>query len=141
MNTVGTNGFEWGFLDVVSRWAVGVGLLAAGIGAYLTHDAAFAIGCVIAVGVDVGLIGIACRRGQRQLELGHADAVAPIIVLGGRFLVKACLLTLAIVLPRLLSFAGTAVGAVTFDTTLASVGSILAIALGFRSPRIGGEER
>ena len=141
MDAVGSHGFEWGFLDVVSRWSLGVGVLAAGVGAYLTRDTAFAVGCLIAIAIDVGLVSIACRRGKRELELGHIDSVAPIIVLGGRFLVKAGLMTLALVIPRMLSFAGTAVGALTFDITLAFVGSILALLRGFRTPRIGGEGR
>ena len=137
MNAVATHGFEWGFLDEVSRWSLGVGIVAAGVGAYLTRDIAFAVGCLIAIGLDVGLVAIACRRARHELDTGHIDAIAPIIVLGGRFLVKAGLLTTALVLPRVLSFAGTAVGAVTFDITLAFVGSILAIARGFHAPRMG----
>jgi len=62
-------------------------------------------------------------------------------MLGGRFLVKAGLMTLALAIPRLLSFPGTVVGALTFDITLAFVGSILALARGFRAPRMGGEGR
>ena len=141
MNTVGTHGFEWGFLDVVSRWSLAIGVLAAGVGAYLTRDTAFAVGCLIAIVIDVGLVWIACRRGQRELELGHIDSVAPIIVLGGRFLVKAGLMTAALVIPHMMSFAGTAVGALTFDITLAFVGSILAVMRGFRAPRMGGGGR
>jgi len=141
MDAVGSRGFEWGFLDVVSRWSLGVGVLAAGIGTYLTRDTAFAIGCLIAIVIDVGLVSIACRRGKGELELGRIDAIAPIIMLGGRFLVKAGLMTLALAIPRLLSFPGTVVGALTFDITLAFVGSILALARGSRAPRIGGEGR
>lgn len=141
MDAVGLHGFEWGFLDVISRWSLGVGVLAAGIGACLTRNTAFAVGCLIAIAIDVGLVWIACRRGKRELELGQIDAVAPIIVLGGRFLVKAGLLTLALAIPQTMSFAGTAVGAVTFDITLAFVGSILALLRGFRAPGMGGEGR
>jgi hypothetical protein len=141
MDVLGSHGFEWGFLDVISRWSLGIGVLAAVVGTYLTHDTAFAVGCLIAVVIDVGLVSISCRRGKRELELGRIDSLAPIIVLGGRFLVKAGLMTLALVIPRMLSFPGTVVGALTFDITLAFVGSILALTRGFRSPRMGGEGR
>ena len=141
MNAVVQRGFEWHFLDVVSWWAVGVGLCAAALGAFLTHDVGFAASCLLALAVDVCLVLVASRRAQHQLEAGQIDAAAAIIVVGGRFIVKAALLTLSLVVPSMLSFAGTVTGALAFDVTLAFVGSIIAATRGFRAPGMGGERR
>lgn len=141
MNAVVQRGFEWEFLDVVSRWAVGVGVLAAALGTFLTRDVAFAVSCLLALAVDVGLVHIASRRAQHQLEVGHIDATAAIIIVGGRFIVKAALLTLSLLVPSMLSFAGTVTGVLTFDITLALVGSIIVLVRGFRAPGMGGDRR
>ena len=36
-------GFEWGFLDEISRWTLGIAVLLAACGALITHRASSAI--------------------------------------------------------------------------------------------------
>jgi hypothetical protein len=130
-------GFEWGFLDEISWWTLGIGVALAAGGAYLLRDLAFAIGCLVAVCVDVAIVMSASRRARNELEAGRIDAVAPIVMLAGRLVVKTGLLALALVLPRVLSFTGTVAGALTFDITLALVGSVIALSRGMRASRSG----
>jgi hypothetical protein len=58
-------------------------------------------------------------------------------MLAGRLVVKAGLLMAAIFVPQVLGFAGTVVGALTFDITLVVVGSITAASRTMRHPREG----
>ena len=130
-------GFEWGFLDEISWWTLGIGVAIAAAGGYLLRDLAFAIGCLVAVGIDVAIVLSASRRARKELEDGRIDAVAPIVMLAGRLVVKAGLLALALAMPRLLSFTGAVAGALTFDITLALVGSVIALSRGMRASGAG----
>lgn len=130
-------GFQWGFLDEISWWTLGIGVVAAGVGTYLTHAPAFAIGCLLAVCVDVAMVMSASRHARREFENGRIDPVAPIVMLAGRLLVKSGLLVLAFAIPQWLSFPGTVVGALTFDITLALIGSVIALSRSMRASRAG----
>ena len=133
-------GFQWDFLGEVSRSALGIAAVAAIAGTLITRDAAFAVGCLVAIGIDVALVTVACHRGRSELQGGRVDAVAPSVMLVGRVVVKAGLLVLALLLPQILGFAGTVVGVLVFDVTLAFVGSALAI-LRVLGPGEGGGQR
>ena len=127
MTTESTFGFGWEFLDEMSWWALGLaGAIAIG-GTFVTRQASFAIGCVIAVAIDVALVRAASGHARRSLERGQIDAVAPLVMVVGRLLVKAGLLLLALSIPRFMSFPGTVVGALSYDVTLSLVGSIVAV--------------
>ena len=128
-------GFEWGFLDEVCWWALGFAVLAAGIGVWVTHQAVFAVSLLVVAGIDLGMIAGASRRARHELDTGRIDAVAPIVMLAGRLLVKAALLVLWMVYGGSAAFIGAVVGALVFDVTLAFVGSGLVIVRGLRSPR------
>jgi hypothetical protein len=130
-------GFQWGFLDEISWWTLGIGVVAAAAGTYLTHAPAFAIGCLLAVVVDVAMVLSASRHARREFDSGRIDPVAPIVMLAGRLLVKSGLLILAFAIPQWLSFPGTVVGALTFDITLALVGSVIAVGRSMRASRAG----
>jgi hypothetical protein len=130
-------GFSWDFIDEIGWWSLGIGVVLAVVGGYLLGSSAFAVGCLVAVGTDVVLVRIATRRGRRALAEGSGDAVAPTLMLAGRLLVKTALLVVALFVPQDLAFAGTIVGVLTFDVTLALVGSVLAASRTMRHPKEG----
>ena len=121
-----TFGFTWRFLDEMSWWALGIaGAVAIG-GALYTRQLSFAVDCLLAIVIDVLLVRVASHRARRGLEEGRIDTAAPLVMVGGRFLVKGGLLLLAISFPHVLSFAGTVVGVLAYDVTLSFVGSVVA---------------
>ncbi|HEY5541109.1 MAG TPA: hypothetical protein VIL41_06620 [Coriobacteriia bacterium] len=130
-------GFEWSFLDEVARWSLGAAVLVSAVGVVVTRDAAFAIACVVAAGIDVALVTASVRRARRELDAGRIDPVAPIVMLAGRLLVKAGLLVLALVAREPAAFTGAVAGVLVFDVTLAFGGSAIAIGRGMRRPREG----
>jgi hypothetical protein len=130
-------GFEWSFLDEISRWALGVAVLASAIGSVYTRGAAFAVACMTATIVDLALVELSVRRARRELEAGRIDTVAPIVMLAGRLIVKAGVLVLALLVNNAVVFQGAVVGVLVFDVTLAFGGSAIAISRGVR-PREGG---
>ena len=128
-----TLGFSWDFLDEMSRWALGIGVAIALGGAFVTRQLPFAIGCLVAVTIDVALVRLVVRHARRTVDSGEIDAVSPLVMVVGRLLVKAGLLVLALSFPSVMSFAGTVVGVLAYDVTLSFVGSIVA------ATRIGRE--
>jgi hypothetical protein len=130
-------GFSWDFIDEIGVWSLVIGVAIALVGGYLLRSAGFAVGCLVAVGVDVALVRVATRRGRRALSEGSVDAVAPTLMLAGRLLVKTALLVIALFVPQEFVFAGTIVGALTFDVTLALVGSVLAASRTMRHSKEG----
>jgi len=130
-------GFEWGFLDEIARWALGVGILASAAGVVYTHDAAFAVACMIATALDVVLVAVSVRRARHGLEVGHIDPVAPLVMLAGRLVVKAGLLLVAMLTHNAAAFWGAVAGVMVFDVTLAFGGSVIAISRGMQTPREG----
>jgi hypothetical protein len=130
-------GFSWEFLDEMSVWALGLGVAIAIVGGVLLESAAFAIGCLVALGVDVALVRVATHRARRELAEGRIDSVAPTVMLAGRLVVKAGLLVAAIFVPQMLGFTGTVVGVLVYDTTLIVVGSIVAASRTMRHTKEG----
>jgi len=108
------------------------------IGAFVLGDPTFAYGCLAAVFVDVVLVRVASRRARDGLAEGRIDSSASIIMVPGRLGAKGILLVLSLTLPWALSFAGTVVGVLAFDLTLAFVGSVKAASRMIRHSRQGG---
>ncbi len=131
-------GFSWDFLDEMSVWALVIGTAIGLVGGYITGSVSFALGCLVALGVDIALVRTATHRARRELEAGRIDSVAPTIMLAVRLVVKALLLVAAIFVPQVLGFTGTVVGALTYDITLVIVGSIVAASRTMRHPKAGG---
>jgi hypothetical protein len=120
--------FTWTFLDEVAWWALGIACIASVAGAAVTHRWTFPLGCLLTVGLDLALVHLSARRGGHVAEIGGVDeGVVLGLFLGGRLALKAVLLVVALVWPWLLDFWGVAAGAVTYDITLAVVGSIVAV--------------
>jgi len=130
-------GFSWDFLDEMTVWSLVIGCSIALIGGVLLNSTAFAVGCLVALGIDLALVRTATHRARRELAEGRVDAVAPTVMLAGRLVVKTGLLVAAIFMPQRLGFAGTVVGALTFDLTLVVVGSIVAASRTMRQPKEG----
>ena len=132
-------GFSLRFLTEIAWWTMGVSVGAAVIGTIATRAPWFALGCLVASGVDVVLVRVASNRAEIELEQNHVDAAAPTIMLAGRILAKAVLLVTALFAVNTQAFAGAIVGALTFDITLAVVGSVIAAVRGTGSQRKAGE--
>jgi len=130
-------GFSWGFLDEISWWALGIGVVIAVAGSAWTGTAAFAVGCLLGVGTDVALVRFASARASRELEAGRIDNVATTLMVAGRLLIKVTLLVVSLLVPTVMSFAGTVAGVLTFDVTLAFVGGALAVSRTMRRPKEG----
>jgi hypothetical protein len=60
-----------------------------------------------------------------------------VIMLAGRLVVKALLLVLSLAIPEFMSFAGTVVGALVLDVTLAFVGGTVAVMRTMRHTKEG----
>lgn len=130
-------GFSWDFIDEMSLWSLVIGGSIAVIGGIALQSVPFALGCLVAVGVDIVLVRVATHRARHELAAGRIDSVAPTLMVAGRLIVKAGLLVLALLIPQVLGFAGTVVGALTFDITLVVVGSIVAASRTMRHPKEG----
>jgi uncharacterized membrane protein YdfJ with MMPL/SSD domain len=130
-------GFSWDFIDEVSVWSLVIGCAIAVVAGVMLESIPFAVGCLVAVGVDVALVRLSTRRARQEFAEGRIDAVAPTVMLAGRLVVKAGLLVIALFVPEDLAFAGTVVGALTFDVTLVVVGSIIAASRTMRRPKEG----
>jgi hypothetical protein len=103
----------------------------------LTGDVTFVTGCLIGAAVDIGLVRVASHRAKREFAEGRVDATAPIVMVAGRLLVKVGLLLVAFFVPTFMSLAGTVVGVLVFDLTLAFVGSVLAASRTMHRPKEG----
>jgi len=130
-------GFSWDFLDEMTVWSLVIGLVIAVGGGFLLGSVSFAVGCVVALIVDVALVRVSTHRARQELLEGRIDSVAPTVMLAGRLVVKAGLLVAAIFVPQMLGFAGTVAGALTFDLTLVVVGSIIAASRTMQHPKEG----
>jgi hypothetical protein len=130
-------GFSWDFLDEMTVWAVWIAAGVALVGGVMLQSVSFAVGCLVAAGIDVALVRVAAHRARREMAGGRIDAAAPTVMLAGRLVAKALLLTLALFVPYILGFAGTVAGALVFDLTLVIVGSVIAAARTMRRPKEG----
>jgi peptidoglycan biosynthesis protein MviN/MurJ (putative lipid II flippase) len=124
--------FDFAFLAEVAWIGLIIGVVAAVLGSVLTGHAGFGVGCLLASGLDTVMVISASRRAEREVEARTLDPVSAMIMVPIRIIVKAVLLGIAVIWPSVLSFSGTAVGALCFDMTLAFVGSALALSQGFR---------
>jgi hypothetical protein len=130
-------GFSWHFIDELSWWALGIALVISAVVFVPTGDTAFVVGCLVGAAVDVGMVRLASHRGRRELEAGRIDSVAPMVMVAGRLVAKLGLLLIAFTFPAFMSLAGTVVGILVFDLTLALVGSVLAASRTMRRPKEG----
>ena len=133
--------FSWRFLEEISWWSLGIAVVASVVATFVTGGYAFAVGCMVAALIDVAFIRVIATRAQRELETGDGTPHQSSLLFGVRLVAKAGLLGLSLLFPQVLGFAGTVVGVLVFDLTLAFVGSIIAASRLMSGPRSGGERR
>jgi len=131
-------GFSWGFIDEITWWALGISASIAAVVAIPTGDTAFALGCLVGTTIDVVLVRVASGRARTGLAQGRIDRGAALIMVPVRLAAKAGLLLASLAAPAVIGFAGTVIGVLAFDVTLALVGSIKAATRTMRHPKEGG---
>jgi len=131
--------FSWHFLEEISWWSLGIATVASVVATFVTGGYAFAVGCMVGVLIDVAFIRAIATQARKEIETGSAASGRASMLFGVRLIAKAALLGLALLVPQVLGFAGTVVGVLVFDLTLAFVGSIIAASRLMSSPRSGGE--
>jgi hypothetical protein len=125
-------GFSWGFLRAMSAWTMRLASIAAVVGLIVTRDPAFALGCLVGAGADVLLVRRSSASAERALAENSVAPYSTALLLAGRVVLKAALLGVALLVPQVLDFWGTAIGVLAYDVTLAVVGSILVVKQGMR---------
>jgi hypothetical protein len=129
--------FSWGLLEEVSWWSLGIAAAISVVASIVTRQAAFALGCMLAASLDVAFIRAITAAARKEIDEGRPGAGNASMLFVGRLFAKAGLLVLAVLFPQFLGFAGTVVGVLVFDLTLAVVGSILAATRVMRGSKLG----
>jgi hypothetical protein len=129
--------FSWGFLEEVSWWSLGIAGAISVAAWILTASPTFAIGCMLAASIDVAFVRSIAAAARREIEAGHPGGGNAAALFAGRLIAKGGLLVLAVLVPTVLGFAGTVVGVLVFDLTLAVVGSVIAATRVMRGSKLG----
>ena len=129
--------FSWSFLEEVSWWSLGIAAAISVVASIVTRQAAFALGCMLAASLDVAFIRAIAAGARKEIEEGRPGAGSASMLFVGRLFAKAGLLVLSVLFPQVLGFAGTVVGVLVFDLTLAVVGSIIAATRVTRGSKLG----
>ena len=119
-------GFSWPFLESMSNWTLGIGIVAALAGGVFLRSPMFAAAVMAGVLADVAIVRTTVHRAvQAEAEHTVAPAVAGLFV-GVRLAIKAIILVVAYFAGNPQMFWGAVLGVVLFDTVLLTVGSIKA---------------
>ncbi len=119
-------GFSWPFLDEMSKWTFGVGLVVALAGGVILKSPFFVAAVLAGVLADVAIVRTTVHRGiSAQASGGVTPSVAGIFV-GLRLGIKAFILVVAFLSGNPQEFWGAVIGVVLFDTVLLTVGSFKA---------------
>jgi len=129
--------FTWAFLEEVSWWSLGIAAAISVAVWIATRQGAFALGCMLAASLDVAFVRAIATGARREIEEGRPDAGQSSMLFVARLMAKAGLLVLAVLLPQVLGFVGTIAGVLTFDLSLAVVGSLIAATRMMRGSRLG----
>ncbi len=126
-------GFSWPFLESMSRWTLGIGILAAALGGILLKSPVFAAAVLAGVLADVAIVRTTVHRAMKaEVEHTVAPAVAGLFV-GVRLALKAVILVVAYLAGNPQMFWGAVLGVVLFDTVLLTVGSVKAASTMFQT--------
>jgi uncharacterized membrane protein AbrB (regulator of aidB expression) len=126
-------GFSWPFLESMSRWTLGIGILAAVVGGILLKSPVFAAAVMAGVLADVAIVRTTVHRAMKaEVEHTVAPAVAGLFV-GVRLAIKAVILVVAYLAGNPELFWGAVLGVVLFDTVLLTVGSVKAASTMFQT--------
>jgi len=129
--------FSWTFLEEISWWSLGIAAAISVVVSVATNELSFGLACMLAAAVDVAFVRAIASSARREIDAGRPGAGVASMLFVIRLLAKAGLLVLAVLLPHLLGFAGTVVGVLCYDLTLAVVGSAIAATRLMRGSRIG----
>ena len=129
--------FSWDFLEEVSWWSLGLSAAVSAIAWVVTGGPAFALGCMLAVSIDFWFVRAVANAARAEIEAGHPGTGHSAALLFARLGSKAGLLVFSALIPNVLGFAGTVVGVLAFDLTLAVVGSTIAAVRLMHDPRLG----
>jgi small-conductance mechanosensitive channel len=129
--------FSWGFLTEISWWSIAIALVLSFVATVVTGQLAFALGCLLAASVDFAFVRATTTSARREIERGQVGATKSSILFVARLGAKAGLLGLSVLFPHVIGFAGTVVGVLAFDLTLAVVGSVIAATRVLRGSRMG----
>jgi len=126
-------GFSWPFLESMSKWTLGIGILAAVVGGILLKSPVFAAAVLAGVLADVAIVRTTVHRAMKaEVEHTVAPAVAGLFV-GVRLAIKAVILVVAYLAGNPQMFWGAVLGVVLFDTVLLTVGSVKAASTMFQT--------
>jgi len=92
---------------------------------------------MLAASVDVAFVRATVASARQEIEAGRPGAGNASMLFVARLFAKAGLLVLAVLFPQVLGFAGTVLGVLVFDLSLAIVGSIVAASRVMRGSRLG----
>ncbi|MDH4140575.1 MAG: hypothetical protein OEV43_08400 [Coriobacteriia bacterium] len=109
------------FLGDVSRWSFWVAPVLAVVGTAITRDARWGVACLIGAAYDVLTMRYAAGLAPSE-ENAHALDHRFIMVMLGRMVGKAVLIVAAVALPGILHTWGMAVGVLTVEITMMTVG-------------------
>lgn len=126
-------GFSWPFLESMSKWTLGIGIVAAFVGGILLKSPVFAAAVMAGVLADVAIVRTTVHRAMKaEVEHTVAPAVAGLFV-GVRLAIKAVILVVAYLAGNPQMFWGAVLGVVLFDTVLLTVGSVKAASTMFQT--------
>jgi hypothetical protein len=129
--------FSWDFLEVISRWSLGIAAVVSAVMWVVTGQPTFAIGCMLAASIDFAFVRAIASSARTDIREGRPGARTASVLFVVRLAAKVGLLLLAALYPQVLGFAGTVVGVLCYDLTLAFVGSLIAASRLMRGSRIG----
>jgi len=129
--------FSWDFLEEISWWSLGLSAAVSAVAWVVTSGPAFALGCMLAASLDFWFVRAVANSARTEIEAGHPGSGHSAALLFARLGSKAGLLVLSVLIPNVLGFAGTVVGVLAFDLTLAVVGSTIAAMRLMRGSRLG----
>jgi hypothetical protein len=126
-------GFSWPFLEEMSNWTLGVGVVAALVGGVITRDPLFVAAVLAGVLADVAIVRTTVHKGlAAEASRSISPSIAGLFV-GLRLAVKALILVVAYFSGDRQLFWGAVIGVVLFDTVLLVVGSIRAASTMFEA--------
>jgi len=124
------------FLGDVSRWSFWVAPVLAAVGMIITRDARWGAACLIGAAYDVLTMRFAAAHAPSGETANTLDNKFVTTMLG-RMVGKAVLVVIAVALPGLLNPWGMAVGVLTVEITMMTVGAIVAAFRAFGSRPTG----
>lgn len=112
------------FVGDIAKWAMWVAPAMALIGAFITRDGGWAVGCLVGAGYDIVTLHAAAETvpGEGRWALSQKFGLVMVARLQG----KGLLIVAAMALPELLNPWGMVFGVLTTEITMMTVGAVVA---------------